>query len=49
MAQLRATAGEVRRLGYEKDGVVRARCACSPSAEEIARLIETLREMAASS
>ncbi|HSS43978.1 MAG TPA: aminotransferase class V-fold PLP-dependent enzyme, partial [Thermoanaerobaculia bacterium] len=34
----------IRRLGHEKDGVVRAGCACYTSEGEIERLIEAVRE-----
>ncbi len=37
----------IRRLGHEKDGVVRAGCACYTSDEEIERLIEGVCETAA--
>jgi selenocysteine lyase/cysteine desulfurase len=38
----------VRRLGREKDGVVRAGCACYTTAEEVDRLVEGVREIASS-
>lgn len=36
----------VRRLGYEKEGIVRAGCACYATAEEVRRLIEAVGEIA---
>jgi cysteine desulfurase family protein (TIGR01976 family) len=36
----------VRRLGREKDGVVRAGCACYTTAEEVERLVAGVREIA---
>jgi cysteine desulfurase family protein (TIGR01976 family) len=36
----------VRRLGHEKDGLVRAGCACYTTAEEVDRLVEGVREVA---
>jgi cysteine desulfurase family protein (TIGR01976 family) len=36
----------VKRLGYERDGVVRAGCACYTSAEEVDRLLEAVRRIA---
>jgi selenocysteine lyase/cysteine desulfurase len=36
----------VRRLGREKDGVVRAGCACYTTEEEIERLVAGVREIA---
>lgn len=36
----------IRRLGHEKDGVVRAGCACYTTDEEIGRLVEGVREAA---
>ncbi|HEY3202528.1 MAG TPA: cysteine desulfurase-like protein [Thermoanaerobaculia bacterium] len=36
----------VKRLGHEKDGVVRAGCACYTTEEEVERLLEGLREIA---
>ena len=36
----------IRRLGREKDGVVRAGCACYTTAEEIERLVSGVREIA---
>jgi selenocysteine lyase/cysteine desulfurase len=36
----------IRRLGHEKEGVVRAGCACYTTDEEIDRLVEGVREVA---
>ena len=36
----------VRRLGYERDGIVRAGCACYTTGEEVDRLVEGIREIA---
>ncbi len=36
----------VRRLGHEKDGLVRAGCACYTTEEEVERLVEGVREIA---
>ena len=37
----------VRRLGHEKDGLVRAGCACYTTAEEVDRLVEGVRSLTA--
>jgi selenocysteine lyase/cysteine desulfurase len=36
----------VRRLGYEREGVTRAGCACYTSADEVERLIDGVRHLA---
>jgi selenocysteine lyase/cysteine desulfurase len=37
----------VRRLGHERDGLVRAGCACYTNAEEVDRLVAAVRKIAA--